>query len=323
MNSKTSIVVLNYNGKHFLKDFFTSVFSAKLSPYEVIMVDNNSSDGSVELIEKVFPKVKILKMTENLGFAKAMNRGIKKATGEYVALLNNDIEVEKDWLYELEKAAEGNKDAGFFASKMKWMKDHDYLDNVGIIYNWKGKAYDRGKGEKDVGQYDSRQYVFGACNGASFYRRKLFEKFWLLDENFFLICDDVDMSFRLQLGGVKCLYVPSAIVYHAGGGTVGKWTDTKAKYSARHHTYIILKNFPSKFILLNFPFIIVERLRNLSGLVKSTNLANAPKLLFETYFEIIKRLPDILEKRRRIQAKRVVTDDYLVSIINRADFTSN
>jgi len=323
MKSKTSIIVLNYNGKQFLEDFFTSVFSAKLPPLEVIMVDNNSSDGSIEFVENKFPGVKILKMPDNLGFAKAVNNGIEASKGEFVALLNNDIVVEKDWLYELEKAANVDKKAGFFASKMKWLKDRSILDNTGIIYNWKGKASDRGKGEKDIGQYDKQEYVFGVCNGASLYRRKLFDIHGLLDENFFLICDDVDMSFRLQIAGLKCLYVPTAVVYHVGGGTVGKWTDTKAKYSARHHIYIILKNFPLKFILLNFPFIIVERFRNLSGLVKSTNLANVPKLLFETYFGIIKKLPDILEKRREIQAKKVVSDDYLVSIIDRANFTSD
>lgn len=322
MKSKTSIVVLNYNGKVFLRGFFNSLFTGKLLPLEVILVDNNSNDGSLEFVREKYPQVKILKMLENFGFAKAVNKGIVVSRGKYVALLNNDIEVEKNWLYELEKSAE-KEEAGFFASKMKWLKDKNYIDNTGIVYNWKGKAYDRGKGEKDIGQYDKFEYVFGACNGASFYKRKLFIEHDLLDENFFLICDDVDMSFRLQLAGIKCLYVPTAVVYHAGGGTVGRWTDTKAKYSARHHIYIILKNFPTKFILINFPFIMIERLRNLSGLAKSVNFKRLPLLLIETYWEVVRKFPEVLRKRHKIQTKRIVSDQYLSSLISRADFASD
>lgn len=323
MKLKVSVIILNYNGQHFLKDCFDSVFNSSYLADEVIMVDNASTDGSVEFIKKNYPQVKIIQSSKNLGFAQGNNLGIKAASGDYLAILNNDTEVDKKWLEELKMTLDNHQEVGFCASKMVWLKDPKIIDGAGIIYSWKGKAYNRGSGEKDKGQYDLQEYVFGACNGASFYRRSLLDKIGLLDENFFLICDDVDMSFRAQIAGFKCLYVPKAMVKHAGGGTVSRWTGKKASFSARHHIYIILKNFPLKFIVSNFPQILVERLRNLSGVIKSVSWWQVIPAVWETYWQILIKLPEMIKKRNKIQKMKVVSDDYLSSIIRRADFKAD
>lgn len=319
---KISLIVLNYNGQHFLKDCFTSVFATKYSPLEVIMVDNQSSDDSVAFVKKHFPQVKIIQSGGNLGFAKGNNLGLQAAKGDYLILLNNDTVVAKNWLDELTKAIESHPEVGFCASKMVWLKNPKMIDNAGSFYSWKGKAYARGQGEKDKNQY-GQDYVFGVCNGASFYRREIFDRLGLLDSNFFLICDDIDISFRAQLAGYQCLYVPTAVVKHAGGGTVGTWSEKKAMYSARHHLYIIFKNFPLKFILLNLPQIIVERLRNLSGLLKGTPPKRRLWVVFKTYGVVLLKLPEMLKKRNFIQKNRQVSDEYLSSLIRRADFTAD
>jgi GT2 family glycosyltransferase len=323
MSKKISVIVPNYNGKHFLRACFTSLFSTGYSPLEVVMVDNASTDGSVDFVRSHFPKVKIIQSVQNLGFAGAVNLGIKAAKGDYLAILNNDTVVDSRWLIELKKAIASHPEVGFCASKMVWLKNAKILDSAGIIYSWKGKAYDRGHGETDEGQYDQPEYVFGACNGASFYQRSVFEKIGLFDENFFLVADDVDFSFRAQLAGIKCLYVPTAMVKHAGGGTVITWTEKKARFSAKHHLYIIIKNFPTKFLLLNLPQVVVERLRNLSGILKSVPWWRRPFVVLLTYSEVILRLPAMLKERKLIQKRRKVSDEYLCSIIRRADFSAD
>jgi GT2 family glycosyltransferase len=321
--NRISVIIPNYNGRKFLKDCLDSIFASTLKPQEVIIIDNASADDSIEIISNYFPKVKVIKLKENLGFAKAVNLGLKKATGDYFFILNNDAFPGKNCLRELMEVMSSRPEVDFCATKMVWLKNPQIIDSAGIAYSWKGKGYNFGHGKKDGWEFSKQKFVFGASNGAAFYRCTLFDRVGYLDENFSLVGDDIDFSFRANLLGAKCLYVPKAVVRHAGGGTVGDWTKMKAIFSARHHLYIIIKNFPIKFIIFNFPQILIERLRNLSGLLKSVPWWQALCVILLTYGGIIVKLPEMLKKRRSIQNQRKVSDDYLRSVVRRADFSAD
>jgi hypothetical protein len=284
--------------------------------FEVIVVDNASTDGSIEYIAGNYPEVEVISLTRNFGFSRAVNEGIKVSRGKYIALLNNDTETDPGWLQESYYALERNPELGFCASKMINYYHRDTLDGAGDCFPRSCRPFKRGMGKKVFEAYNTTKLVFGASAGAAIYRNELFKTVGLFDEDFFAYFEDVDLSFRAQLLGFKCLYVPTAVVYHIGAGTSeAKYLDfnetkeilgngklrEKTFLLVRNRTYLVIKNMPLVLILRYFPYIIGGLIISFGyHLFKSGHV----KQFLSGIFRGITDIPRFLSKRRLILAHK-------------------
>ena len=199
-----SIVIPNYNGKHFLENCLKAVFAQTIENMEVIVVDNGSTDGSQEYLD-TYPGVRVLKMDKNYGFCGAVNAGIKEADSEYVILLNNDTEVEPDFAKELLTAIKADDRIFSCSSKMVQYHDRARMDDAGDYYCALGWAFGRGKGGP-VENYDTPVNIFASCAGAAIYRKKMLESLGYFDENHFAYLEDIDIGYRARIHGYKNVY---------------------------------------------------------------------------------------------------------------------
>lgn len=310
--NKISIIIPNFNGVKFLKTCFDSLRHQTYKDFEIILVDNNSKDDSVKFTEKYYPDVKIIRLKNNTGFAKAVNIGIKASSSSLIALLNNDTEVDQDWLMEIKNAADIYPDVGLFASKMLDFYDHKIIDSCGVNMSWSGRSFNNGLGKIDSDKFQKDSYVFGACGGAALYRKSLFNKIGLFDEDFFMYLEDVDLSFRAQLFGSKCRYVSKAKVYHIGrASSGGNKSPLSYKLCARNRWYMIYKNYPTRKIWSNIFKIIYSEFRYF--------LAAFKHHFVKEYFWAIKsglgNFYKIAKKRKVIRRQSVVSIAYLDEII--------
>lgn len=245
-----SIIIVNWNGKKYLKDCLNSVFSQTYPNYEVVFVDNASTDGSVKYIKENFSKVKIVVNKENLGFAKGNNVGIEVAKGKYIVTLNNDTTVEPHWLEELVKVAENDEKTGICASKILWMDKPNIIYSTGLVLKYGCTVADRGHLEEDRGQYEKVQQVFGACACSALYRKKMLNEIGPFDETYFAYYEDSDLSWRAQNAGWKAVYVPTSICYHKSWGTPK--APTIHKIAKRNAVRTVCKNASTPLLLIIF-----------------------------------------------------------------------
>jgi GT2 family glycosyltransferase len=308
-----SVIVVNFNGCHHLKTCLTSLQKQSLRDFETILVDNGSGDGSFEYVQREFPWVKGLSLDKNLGFAGGNNRGILKARGEYIALLNNDAEADEHWLEELYGEMKHNPSVGMCASKMFTFHNRTKLDSVGDYYTVAGDAGKIGEGQKDGHKAHSKRYVFGACAGAALYRRDLFEEIGLFDEDFFCYLEDIDLSFRAQLAGYKCLYVPSAVVYHKASATEKPGSPFLTYYIHRNSELVYYKNMPAFLILKYFhTYLAIRMLAAFYWILKGRGI-----LYFKGKLSFLALLGQTMKKRKEIQKRRSVSVSYIESILDK------
>lgn len=309
---KISIIIVNYNGKHLLESCLESVYNQSFENIEIIFVDNASRDDSTGYVNHAFPAVKIVPLTANIGFAGANNEGLKHASGDYIMLLNNDAEGEKDCLQNLYAAMEADPEIGIAAAKMV-VSGKDIIDSAGDGFSTLLlKGFKRGEGE-NIGKYDRQEYVFGACAGAALYRRKMFEEIGFFDEDFFLIYEDTDLNFRAQLAGWKALYVPSAIVHHRVRSTIGNMSDAAIYYSLRNSELTRIKNVPIGFFLRYSPFYVICTLFEfIYFAMKHSKL----KVYIKAKSDAAKLLPRMLGKRKRIMMSRKVDNRYFYELLS-------
>jgi GT2 family glycosyltransferase len=325
-----SVIIPNWNGRNLLSDCLDSIRGQTFRDTEVIVVDNGSTDGSIEFIESFFPEIRVVRLDTNYGFAIAANQGICHAVGDKIALLNNDTVAESTWLEELSKALDKFPDVGFCASKILNYWKPNIIDSAGDVLDV-ASAHNRGQDREDQPDYDKNQYLFGACAGAAIYRRELLDKIGLFDQIFVSNFEDVDLSFRAQLAGFKCLYVPTAIVYHKRGETRKRIHVYVELLSYRNKKILWLKNAPNRLLLKYLPqFLFADVISFLRALYNSTGLA--PKYHKEkadnqwglrmmlksfvwTYRELMLLLPYIYRERTKIQKTRVVSSLYIESLM--------
>lgn len=271
---RSTIIIPNYNGIKYIENCLASLAD---EPAHVIVVDNGSMDGSREIVQEKFPLVRLLALDKNYGFCAAVNRGIEESGKDktpYVILLNNDTAVEPGFVRALEKALDRDKRAFSGAARMVNMYRPEMIDDAGDYYCALGWAFAVGK-DKPAADYGQPREVFSACGGACIYRRSILGEIGILDENHFAYLEDVDIGYRARIYGYRNLYVPEAVVRHAGSGVSGsRHNDFKVKLSAKNSVYLVYKNMPPVQILLNFPFqlagFLVKTLFFLKkGLVKS------------------------------------------------------
>lgn len=253
-----SVVIVNWNGKHFLGPCLDAVFSQSFEGLEVIVVDNGSIDGSVEFIKDNYKEVVIVELAENIGFAGGNNRGFEVATGEYMLTLNNDTELKSGFFDSLISTVKlSSPEVGMWAPKILSMDDRSTIDSVGglLIYP-DGLCRGRGRMEVDSGQYDTLDEILmpSACCGL--YRKEMLDIIGYFDEDFFAYCEDSDLGLRARLSGWTAESVSKAVVYHHYSGTAGKYSTFKAYLVERNRIWLVLKNFTILALFLSFFYTI-------------------------------------------------------------------
>ncbi len=311
-----SVIVINWNGARHLPPCLDALAAQTYPHLEVIVADNASTDGSQALVREQYPGVTLLALPENRGFTGANNAGIKASLGEIVILLNNDTEVAPDWAAELVSAFARHPEAGSAASKMLLFSRRDTFHTAGDFYRVDGLPGNRGVWQQDAGQYDREEYVFGACGGALAVRRAVLEAVGLLDDDFFFSAEDVDFAWRAQLAGFRCVYVPTAVVYHhlaATGGDV-----TASFYNGRNFLYLLAKDYPADLFRKHWRAVVGRQLRILGEALRAWR-GEAARARLRGIIAGLWGLPRMLRKRRAVQASRRVSLAYLESILTPAD----
>ena len=282
-----TVIIPNYNGLKYMEACMAALKEQSYTCFDVLIVDNGSTDGSIEYLEKLeeewnnaaasadsesagvrhIPKLKNIFLDTNTGFSGAVNTGIAAADTEYVVLLNNDTEADRDYLKGLAEAFKEDKDKRVFAvsPKMIQLYHKELLDDAGDGYNLLGWAFQRGVGQSvDSPRFNRSKSVFSACAGAAAYRRSVFDEIVYpdaqdayFDPMHFAYLEDVDVSFRARTHGYDIIYAPLSKVYHVGSGTSGsKYNSFKVKLAARNNIFLNYKNMPLLMLIINLPGII-------------------------------------------------------------------
>lgn len=303
MTDRLTAVVLTYDRRDLLDVILPSLERQTLRDLRVLVVDNGSSDGSAAYVRERWPAFDVLEMPHNVGVAAALNRGIAATDSRYVALLNNDLELEPDYLELLVQTLDAHPEAASATGKMLSFRDRTRLDGAGDRFSWSSTATRRGFGETDVGQYDRAEEVFSACAGAAVFRRRSFDVVGTFDEDFFAYLEDVDWGLRAQLAGLSSRYEPAAVCFHMGSETT---SGDKPRYGAlmrRNHVWLIVKNYPARALALHATKLMI----NQGGWVVVA--AREGKLREEAgaLGAALRGLPRMLRKRRAVQATRRVS----------------
>jgi GT2 family glycosyltransferase len=304
LRPKISVIVLNWNGKHFLEVCLTALRHQTFSDFETILVDNASTDGSAEYTRENFPEVRLVELDKNKGFAGGNNAGYEAASGEWIVLLNNDTEADLRWLEEIHKTAEENPRVGAIASKMLYFDERHRIDNCGFSLSRGGMTIDLGRGESDGPEWSSVRKVFGASAGAGAYKREMLEETGFLDEELFIIYEDVDLAFRARLYGYTCVLAPGAIVYHRYRKTLGKNPALQVYFAQRNIELVHIKNMPLGLIVRHAPQRFVYEL----GAALYFFKRGMGKAFLKAKMDVLPHLPSMLRKRRAIQSRRAISN---------------
>jgi GT2 family glycosyltransferase len=317
--ARVTVVIPNWNGERFLKLCLGSLRDQSYGDFETVIVDNGSEDGSLGFVAENFPEVKTVELGENRGFAAAVNAGIEASATEYVVLLNNDTEQDGRWLEALVRAAEDHPESGLFASKLVDFHDRRVLDGAGDAIRLSGLPYRLGHGERDRCQFDRPGYVFGACAAAALYRRSLFDEVGLFDEDFVSYCEDGDLSFRAQLAGHRCFYVPDAVVYHMGSAsTGGKRSPTATRLGTRNSLSLLVKDLPLSVAARILPFFVLGQLARLVTAAATGSL----RAHIEGIAGAWRHLPLMREKRAEIQKRKRLSDAEVRKLLRKSSLAA-
>lgn len=273
----------------------SSLLGQDRPPDLLTVIDNASTDGSPDLVRTRFPGVRLVEPGANLGYAAACNLGWKTSPAELVVFLNNDLTVAADWLQKL--LVEVEAPWGFWASRIVFSRDPGVVDSAGDAMAVVGAAYKIGHGEP-VGDYLDRREVFGPCGAAAVFRREVLEATGGFDEDFFLIYEDADLSFRARILGYRCLYVPSAVVYHDVNRSIGTLSETYVYYGHRNSEIVFWKNQPTALLMRYLPERILFDVLSLAYFI----LKRRARPFLRAKRDFLRTFPSTLAKRRRIQA---------------------
>jgi GT2 family glycosyltransferase len=321
-----SVVVLNYDGRAFLDACLSSVFqiSYPRSSYEVILVDNASTDGSVEYVQSNFPLIRILALDKNYGFTEGNNKGAELARGDLIVFLNNDTVVDKNWLNELTRVALSDSKIGICGSKIMSMKDRNvtqyngrHLHVLGGVIPSASYTYKNELGKEF--------HAVGSVQGSSFLVRKdVFKSLGGFDKDYFLYSDEVDICYRAWISGYYVAYAPNSIVYHYGGGTARTLNSNRSGilyerlksslhiyYGTRNSIVNVLKNLELRNMLLGIVFSFFLLLFHLLVLLIDGDIKDA-RLLISASIWPIRNLKNVWKKRLDIQARRKLSDQKLL-----------
>ena len=247
---KASIIIVNWNGEAHLPDCLESLNAQTFKDFETILVDNGSSDGSLEFVDSHYPWVKTVALPVNRGFAGGNNAGFPHASGEYIIALNNDTEAEPTWLEELIRAIDENPAVGMVASRICSYDDHDMIDSLGVKVCSDGMSRGGFRLQRfsDLALEKIEEILLpSAC--AALYRRRMIETVGFFDEDFFAYCEDTDLGMRGRLAGWRAVLARDAVVYHKYSQTGGAFSPLKLYLVERNHYWVAFKTYPLTWLL--------------------------------------------------------------------------
>ena len=266
MRKKVAIIILNWNGCLDTIDCVQSLLEVECSMFDIVIVDNASTDRSVEILKQRFPDCKLVQNNKNLGFSGGNNVGIKYALThdfKYILLLNNDTVVEKNFIFPLIEKLENNEAIGVVQSKLLNYYDHKKIDSLGQEILTAGGMRDIINNGLSKKSCRNPIEIFGACAAAALYRAEVFSEIGLFDESFFIIFEDADLSWRIRLKGYKTFLVPDSVVYHKRGISGGnRWNKIRNYYRRRNNLFLIIKYWPNNYFIKNMHFILYSLIRN-------------------------------------------------------------
>lgn len=312
---KVTVVIVNWNGAQFLERCLAAVMAQTVAPYEIILVDNASSDGSLDIVRR-FPSVRLLAQDKNLGFARANNLAIEAAfaESEWIALLNPDAFAEPSWLAALLAAAQENPDFSFFGSQLLTAADLAVLDGAGDAYHVSGLVWRMGHGALASSFLEQECEVFSPCAAAAMYKRHALQEIGGFDEDFFCYVEDVDLGFRLRLAGHRCLYVPTSVALHVGSGTTGgQHSNFSVYHGHRNVVWTYFKNMPTVLFWGGLP---IHLAMNLYILVRFA-LRGQGLVMFRAKRDAVLGLPKMWRKRQQIQKNRVASIGDIWRVLNK------
>jgi GT2 family glycosyltransferase len=303
---KVSIVIPNRDGATaragltFLDLIRDTLAEQTFRDFEVIVVDNGSSDESVAHVREGWPEASVIELGENRGFSAAVNSGIAAGRGEYVALLNTDIELSPDWLELLVGELDRDSGLGFVTGKIMRYDDRGVIEQVGHDFYTCGRFEPRGLDERDEGQYDERRATPIVTAAAALYRRRALEEADGFDEDYFLYCEDGDVCLRMLLLGYSGLYVPEPRAFHVRGGTVGPATELPRFYLVRNALVTLLKDMPASLLLRSVPKIALYNW----GTLSAARHEGYARRVLQAFGSFLRMVPATLRKRRAVQRGR-------------------
>jgi len=303
--NKVSVIIVNWNGELFLERCLTALIAQTVRPYEIILVDNASSDGSLEIARR-FPSVRLMLQDQNTGFARGNNLAIAGASAEseWIALINPDAFAEPRWLESLLMAAESNPGFDVFGSKLVNAADPTLLDGAGDAYHVTGLVWRMGHGSPVSTLGENECEIFSPCAAAAMYRRSALHEVGGFDEDFFCYVEDVDLGFHLRLEGHRCLYVPQSVAHHVGSGTTGgQHSDFSVYHGHRNLVWTFVKDMPGVLFWLLLPLHIALNLMSIIWFA----LRGQGKVILRAKRDALLGLPKMWRKRQHIQQKRRVS----------------
>ena len=322
-----SVVVVNWDRRDLLSACLKSLDIQTLRDFEVIVVDNGSQDGSVEMLETRFPAVRLIANRENRGFCAGNNQGIAAARGRCIALLNNDAEADPAWLAELLRAFDQGGDVGMAASKILVWEDRQTIDKAGHLIYPDGQNRGRGTGETDRGQYNRQEETAWPDGCAAMYSKAMLDRIGGFDEDFFAYADDAELGLRARIAGWRCLYMPKAVVYHHHGSTLGRFAPERLVLIERNRIWLAAKLFPWRLLALN---PIYSFLRVAAGAYAATAGGGEVGLFrekqgfwmlvrcfFRANFAALAGLPRMLRKRRDVAKIRRLSASEVCAVLQR------
>lgn len=252
-----TIVIVNWNGGAYVQGALDSLARQNCRDFEVLLVDNASTDGSVNALKtSELPVFTLMAQTQNLGFARGNNVAAKAGSGEWLVLLNPDAEASADWLDQINAAIRGHPDVRMFASTQYKLHKPDELDGAGDCYLGFGFPWRGGFGHP-ASNLPGLGECFSPCGAGAVYHRDTFLAHDGFDERFFCFCEDVDIGYRLRLAGETCLFLPNAVIHHAGGGLSGRRSPFADYHGMRNRLWCYAKNTPALLLVVTLPFHVV------------------------------------------------------------------
>lgn len=308
--TKVSIIIVNWNGRQFLDECLSSLRRQTCADYEIIFVDNGSQDDSINFVQDNFSEVNILALDKNLGFTEGNIEGLKVAKGDYICLLNNDTRATSEWLKFLADVMDEYLEVGMCASKVI-IDGTNIINSCGDGMTTAGMGYQIGRGEP-IDRYTKKEYIFGGYGAAMMYRKKMLDEIGFFDDSFFMIYEEDDLSFRAQLAGWKCLYVPQAVVYHKVSASIKRTSTISVYHMARNIEWLWIKNMPTYFIFRYLHHKIIQELIEFCYFLFIGRL----KAYLKGKIDAAITLPVTIKKRKEIQTNKRVSNKYLNNIIS-------
>ena len=312
-----SIIIVNYNGLQVLPDCLNSIYKQTYQDYEVILVDNASNDSSISWVRQNFPAVKLILNQANLGFAKACNQGLSLAAGKYLAFLNYDTIVDKDWLTPLIKTAEESADIGACMPKLLLLgQERPLINSSGGVIHFLGVSWAGNYDQPDNGRFEQKKEIAFASGAAMLVKKEVITKIGGFDEDFYMYCEDTDLSWRMRLAGYRVIFVPRSVVWHRYSFSKGK---QKLYLIERNRLSMFLTNYKWKTIaLLAFPALIFE----FSMMVYALS-GGWFRLKIKGYGDIIRDRKKLKAKRAAVGRLRKISDQKVADIfVDEIDFSA-